>query len=229
METAGAARWRWLAAVPSVAGFAAALRCIWDFGWTGRGTPVPVAPPQYLVVVGFYRYVRNPMYVGFGAGWIGLWIVFGRTSLALTAAAAAAALGIHLFVMLYEEPTLRNKFGADYEAYCRRHAPLVAAPPHGRPGGGRFSPTRRQDRDPSFPFPPPPPWNPDLWISSPPHEVRRLDSTLYPPRDGPHLERRKSLSHLADRRNRGHRNAGRGWHRSQRQRPKPSARKPTSR
>lgn len=59
------------------------------------------------------------MYVGFGAGWIGLWIVFGRTSLALTAAAAAAALGIHLFVMLYEEPTLRNKFGADYEAYCR--------------------------------------------------------------------------------------------------------------
>src|SRR2546430_13638866 len=39
VETAGAARWRWLATIPSVLGFAVALRCVWDFGWTGRGTP----------------------------------------------------------------------------------------------------------------------------------------------------------------------------------------------
>ncbi|HEV7510656.1 MAG TPA: hypothetical protein VGO27_03095, partial [Candidatus Acidoferrum sp.] len=56
--------WRWIAAVPALLGFAVALRCIWDFGWTGHGTPVPIAPPQRLVVVGFYRHVRNPMYVG---------------------------------------------------------------------------------------------------------------------------------------------------------------------
>jgi len=62
---AGAAHWRWLAALPSVLGFAVALRCVWDFGWTGHGTPAPIAPPQRLVVVGFYRRVRNPMYVGF--------------------------------------------------------------------------------------------------------------------------------------------------------------------
>ena len=37
-------------------GFAIALRCVWDFGWTGHGTPAPVAPPKRLVVVGFYRY-----------------------------------------------------------------------------------------------------------------------------------------------------------------------------
>src|SRR5438128_5025606 len=43
VEMAGAARWRWLAAVPSVLGFAVALRCVWDFGWAG-GTPAPVAP-----------------------------------------------------------------------------------------------------------------------------------------------------------------------------------------
>jgi hypothetical protein len=41
VETAGTASWRWLAAVPSMLGFAVALRCVWDFGWTGRGTPAP--------------------------------------------------------------------------------------------------------------------------------------------------------------------------------------------
>lgn len=119
VETAGAARWRWLAALPSVLGFAVALRCVWDFGWTGRGTPAPIAPPQRLVVVGVYRYMRNPMYLGFAGGWIGLWIIFGHANPVLIAAVAAVALGIHLFVVFYEEPTLRGKFGASYEEYCR--------------------------------------------------------------------------------------------------------------
>jgi protein-S-isoprenylcysteine O-methyltransferase Ste14 len=116
---AGAQPWRWLAAIPSALGFAVALRCVWDFGWTGRGTPAPVLPPRRLVVVGFYRYVRNPMYVGFATGWIGLWIIFGHANPVAIAAVAAVALGVHLFVVFYEEPTLREKFGAEYEEYCR--------------------------------------------------------------------------------------------------------------
>jgi len=119
VDTAGAARWRWLAAVPSVLGFAVALRCIWDFGRTGRGTPAPMAPPQRLVVVGPYRYVRNPMYLGFFVGWAGLWVIFGRASVTAIAWASAAVAGVALFVLLYEQPTLRGKFGADYEEYCR--------------------------------------------------------------------------------------------------------------
>jgi protein-S-isoprenylcysteine O-methyltransferase Ste14 len=113
------ARWRWIGVVPSVLGFSVALRCIWDFGRTGRGTPVPIVPPQKLVVVGFYRYVRNPMYVGFFAGWIGLWVVFGRASRAALAVVLVATLFVVLFVKFYEEPTLRKMFGADYEEYCR--------------------------------------------------------------------------------------------------------------
>jgi protein-S-isoprenylcysteine O-methyltransferase Ste14 len=114
---AATARWRWLAALPSVLGFAVALRCVWDFGWTGRGTPAPVAPPRQLVVVGFYRHVRNPMYLGFGTGWIGLWIVFGHPNLLLIICVLAVAVGVHLFVVFYEEPTLRKKFGTEYDEY----------------------------------------------------------------------------------------------------------------
>jgi protein-S-isoprenylcysteine O-methyltransferase Ste14 len=122
------ARWRWLAAVPSICGFAVALRCVWDFGWTGRGTPAPFAPPQRLVVVGFYRYVRNPMYVGFLTGWLGLWIVFGRANRTSLIIACIAVVAVTLFVRFYEEPTLRKLFGADYEEYCRnvpRWIPLL--------------------------------------------------------------------------------------------------------
>jgi protein-S-isoprenylcysteine O-methyltransferase Ste14 len=119
VETAGNARWRWLGAIPSVLGFAVALRCVWDFGWAGHGTPAPIAPPQRLVVTGFYRHVRNPMYVGFAAGWIGLWVVFGHPNPILIAWVAVVALGVHLFVLLYEEPTLRKKFDGDYEEYCK--------------------------------------------------------------------------------------------------------------
>jgi protein-S-isoprenylcysteine O-methyltransferase Ste14 len=118
-ESASTFSWRWLAAFPSVLGFSVALRCIWDFGWTGRGTPAPMAPPRRLVVVGFYRYVRNPMYVGFAVGWIGLWVVFGHANPVAIAAVAGTALAVHLFVVFYEEPTLRAKFGQEYEEYCR--------------------------------------------------------------------------------------------------------------
>ena len=114
----GASGWRWLAAVPSVLGFVVALRCVWDFGRTGRGTPAPIAPPKKLVVVGFYRYVRNPMYLGFLTGWMGLWIVFGRASRTALGVAVVALAAVALFVRFYEEPTLRRTFGAPYEEYC---------------------------------------------------------------------------------------------------------------
>ena len=119
VEAARSQPWRWLAAVPSVLGFAVAARCVWDFGRTGHGTPAPIAPPKHLVGVGFYRYVRNPMYVGFICGWIGLWVVFGWWNWTAIAAAAAVVLGVMAFVRFYEEPTLRRMFGAEYEEYCR--------------------------------------------------------------------------------------------------------------
>ena len=79
----------------------------------------PWKPSSALVTAGVFRWLRNPMYVGFAAGWMGLWIVFGHPDPRLITAVAAVALGVHLFVVFYEEPTLRKKFGADYEQYSR--------------------------------------------------------------------------------------------------------------
>ncbi len=70
-------------------------------------------------MVGYYRHVRNPMYTGLAAGWIGLWIAFGHPNPVAITVVAAVALGVYLFVVFYEEPTLRKNFGTEYEEYCR--------------------------------------------------------------------------------------------------------------
>ena len=59
------------------------------------------------------------MYLGFCVGWVGLWVVFGRANPAVIAVACLVVLVVALFVLLYEEPTLRKMFGAEYEEYCR--------------------------------------------------------------------------------------------------------------
>ena len=93
------------------------LWSFWNFLIQGRGTPAPIDPPRELVAVGFYRYVRNPMYFGILLILIGHFLWFGFWW--LLAYAAFAWLITHLFVTSYEEHTLRKKFGAAYEEYLR--------------------------------------------------------------------------------------------------------------
>ena len=101
-----------------VGGAAALLVCVVDFARRGRGTPLPFDPPTALVETGLYRYVRNPMYVAVLNVILGEAAVFGSAE--LIGYWFSALFGFHLFVVLYEEPTLRRTFGAGYEAYCAR-------------------------------------------------------------------------------------------------------------
>jgi protein-S-isoprenylcysteine O-methyltransferase Ste14 len=100
------------------AGAVIALCCIVTFVWIGKGTPAPFDPPRRLVVQGPYRFVRNPMYIGAGLALAGAALFY--ESVPLLVYVGAFLLASHLFVLLYEEPTLRRTFGPEYEAYCHR-------------------------------------------------------------------------------------------------------------
>lgn len=92
------------------------VRSFVDFIRSG-GTPVPAAAPPRLVVSGFYRYVRNPIYVGFLVVLLGETLLFGSLGM-LEYTALAWCVGA-AGVRFYEEPTLARKFGAEYQAYRR--------------------------------------------------------------------------------------------------------------
>jgi protein-S-isoprenylcysteine O-methyltransferase Ste14 len=89
--------------------------CIRDFVTRGRGTLAPIDPPKQLVVQGLYRYVRNPMYLGV------LILLLGEAaffqSIALLRYTAAWFIIVNFLVVLYEEPSLRRRFGDSYDRY----------------------------------------------------------------------------------------------------------------
>jgi protein-S-isoprenylcysteine O-methyltransferase Ste14 len=91
--------------------------CAWEFAVRGLGTPAPIAPTKFLVVSGLHRYVRNPMYIGVLLAILGQAALF--RALRLAEYGALCILLAHLFVVFYEEPTLRRQFGESYEEYRR--------------------------------------------------------------------------------------------------------------
>jgi protein-S-isoprenylcysteine O-methyltransferase Ste14 len=112
--------WRLLQAIGVVlivAGLIPPVHAFVQFVRAG-GTPMPIAPTQRLVVTGFNRYVRNPMYLGLIVVMLGQALLFG--SLALVLWAAAFWIITASFVRWYEEPTLVDEYDGEYEEY-RRH------------------------------------------------------------------------------------------------------------
>jgi protein-S-isoprenylcysteine O-methyltransferase Ste14 len=114
----GVAATRWLGVVLMIFGLVPLLESFARFALKGLGTPAPVLPTRHLVVSGFFRHVRNPMYVGVVSTIVGqaLWFADAR----LLAYAAVAWVFMHLFVVAYEEPRLHVTFGEEYDAFRAR-------------------------------------------------------------------------------------------------------------
>ena len=95
------------------------------FAWTvslfvriGRGTLAPWDPTRRLVAAGPYRYVRNPMITAVLTVLVGEAVLFASAALAVWCALFFAINS--LWFVLYEEPGLERRFGADYREYRRR-------------------------------------------------------------------------------------------------------------
>jgi protein-S-isoprenylcysteine O-methyltransferase Ste14 len=86
------------------------------FALQGLGTPAPIFPTRHLVVSGLFRYVRNPMYVAVVTLIFGQGLLFG--SVRVLEYGVAVWVAFFLFVLIYEEPTLRRSFGREYEEFC---------------------------------------------------------------------------------------------------------------
>ena len=100
------------------AGISVVLHGFWRFVFEGLGTPSPARPTQHLVVGGAYRYVRNPIYLAVTTVIVGEALLLGRPKLFVYA--VGCLIVFSAFVRFYEEPTLRRKFGEEYEDYRRR-------------------------------------------------------------------------------------------------------------
>lgn len=111
----------WLRVI-GVLSIAAGLPVLLDsfarFALLGLGTPAPVFPTSHLVVTGWFRYVRNPMYLSVLSIILGQGLLFGN--MAVLEYGVAVWLAFFLFVVLYEEPSLRRTFGREYEEFCAK-------------------------------------------------------------------------------------------------------------
>ena len=100
------------------AGCMALLWCVRDFYVAGRGTLAPWSPPERLVVVGLYRFSRNPMYVAVALTLLGWAVSYGSSS--LMGYALAVVVAFHLRVVYGEEPWLARKHGEAWQRYTER-------------------------------------------------------------------------------------------------------------
>jgi protein-S-isoprenylcysteine O-methyltransferase Ste14 len=98
-------------------GFALWLWTVRLLARVGEGTLAPWDPTRQLVAVGPYGYVRNPMITAVLAVLAGEAALFGSPQLLIWCAAFFAI--NHVFFLLYEEPAVERRFGAEYRAYAR--------------------------------------------------------------------------------------------------------------
>jgi len=114
MGTFSLGAWRWVGGVFVALGYVIAVWCVMLFIRVGEGTPLPFAHPRRLVIVGPYRYVRNPMVLGTVLFLFGNGLVLGSNGILIYA--VLVFLAMHLFVLI-EEHSLARRFGAAYLTY----------------------------------------------------------------------------------------------------------------
>lgn len=124
----GTSSFRFVGVLLIVAGIPVLLDSFARFALQGLGTPAPIFPTRHLVVRGFFRYVRNPMYLAVVSLILGQGLFFG--SVRVLEYGLAVWMGFYLFILIYEEPLLRKSYAHEYEEFCANVRRWI---PHLRP------------------------------------------------------------------------------------------------
>jgi protein-S-isoprenylcysteine O-methyltransferase Ste14 len=109
-----------------IGGAALVLWTIILFKTRGQGTPNPLLPPRELVVEGPYSYTRNPMALGAFIVLVGEAAFYGSPTLLLIAILFLVI--VYANIVRIEEPQLRRRFGANYEAYLKSVPRFIRVP-----------------------------------------------------------------------------------------------------
>lgn len=107
----------WWGRVPFAIGCTILFMCVIAFYAEGNGTLAHWNPPKKMITSGFYKYVRNPMYVGIililigesligGSLWLLGWLVF-------------MTIAFNLHIRFVEEPWLARTFPDEWADYSR--------------------------------------------------------------------------------------------------------------
>ena len=108
--------YRYLGLAPIVIGFVIYIFCSGSFVFIGKGTPIPFTPTKELIVTGFYRFVRNPLYTAAVLVLAGEAILFQSLGIFIYCLVMFGIFNVHVFM---EETLLAERFGATYEQYCK--------------------------------------------------------------------------------------------------------------
>ena len=105
---------RYLGLAPIVSGVIIYIFCSCSFIFIGKGTPIPFTPTKELIVTGFYRFVRNPLYIAGVFVLAGEALLFQSIGILIYCVVMFVAFNVHVFM---EEAILSEKFGATYDQY----------------------------------------------------------------------------------------------------------------
>lgn len=100
------------------AGLYLIIKSFTSFCLVGHGTPAPILPPKKIVTQQFYAQTRNPMYIGYLLIYLGLFLAFGH--LLLFFYFLVAFISLHYYLIIVEEPILRQRYGKTYLNYCKK-------------------------------------------------------------------------------------------------------------
>ena len=105
-----------------VIGIIGCLSFLWNFIFNAKGSPFS-EDQKHLIVKVLYRYVRNPMCIS------GYLIVFGQAlffqSLDWLLYLSFWIVWFEIEIIIFEEPSLKKRFGETYEQYCKSVRPWI--------------------------------------------------------------------------------------------------------